>query len=90
MSRKSNLKVIEEINSLKSHMKEGFTLETRFDQVWSFIDSYDLTEVKLTNAKHTILRVRILHINTCKDNNILANAALQIIRIFANKEGGAA
>ena len=45
MSRKSNLKVIEEINSLKSHMKEGFTLETRFDQVWSFIDSYDLTEV---------------------------------------------
>lgn len=90
MSRKSNLKVIEEIKSLKPRMKKGFTLETMFDRVWYFIDSYDLTEVKLTNAKHTILRVRILHINTCKDNNILANAALQIIRTFANKEGGAA
>lgn len=90
MSRKSNLKVIEEIKSLKPRMKEGFTLETRFDQVWTILEDYDLTEVILSNGKYTLLHLRIIHKNIDKENNILANAALQIIRLFANKEGGAA
>lgn len=90
MSRKSNIKVIEEIESLKSHMKEGFTLETRLDQVWTLLEDYDLTEVILSNRKYTLLHLRIIHKNIDKDNNILANAALQIIRLFGNKEGGAA
>ena len=90
MNRKSNLKVIEEIKSLKSRMIEGFTLETRFDQMWTILENYDLTEVKLTNGKHIILCVRILHRNTCRNNNILANSALRIIRTFIKEEGGAA
>ncbi|WP_288161560.1 hypothetical protein [uncultured Akkermansia sp.] len=88
MSRKSNLTVIEEIKSLKPCMKEGFTLETRFDQVWTILEDYDLTEVILSNRKYTLLHLRIIHKNIDKENNILANAALQIIRLFANKEGG--
>lgn len=88
MSRKSNLKVIEEIKSIKPRMKEGFTLETRFDQVWTILEDYDLTEVILSNGKYTLLHLRIIHKNIDKENNILANAALQIIRLFANKEGG--
>lgn len=90
MIRKSNLKVIEEIKSLKPRMKEGFTLETRFDQVWTILEDYDLTEVILSNGKYTLLHLRIIHKNIDKENNILANAALQIIRLFVNKEGGAA
>lgn len=88
MSRKSNPKVIEEIKSLKPRMKEGFTLETRLDQVWTLLEDYDLTEVILSNGKYTLLHLRIIHKNIDKDNNIIANAALQIIRLFANKEGG--
>lgn len=83
--KKSNINVLKDIDALKTKMKEGFVVETSYDSIFTITGDYSLTEVKLTNGKLMILCVRILHSNDCKDNNILANAALQIIRTFSEK-----
>lgn len=87
MRKKSNAKVLEEIRSLKTKMKQGFTIETSSDRLFGMLRDFDLTEVKLTNGELTILCVRILHDNISPENNIVANAALQIIRTFSEQEG---
>lgn len=86
MSRRSNAKVLQEINLLKDRLNEGFTLDTHFDQLFTLVRDYDLTEVTLRSSEITILCVRIFHENVSQENNKLANAALQIIQTFVRKE----
>lgn len=86
MRRKANSSVIREIESLKNRMQEGFALETKEDTLWTVLADYSLTEVKLTSERGTLLNLSILHTSKSKENNILANAALQIIQTFAKEE----